>query len=624
MLRRFAPPSRVLVLVSLGVAGIAGCAVEDTSPVDGPEPNEPLGRATSGITVGAAVGSTCSTSTVKGLSDQIIAQANCTSPGAFSQVPTLPNVTMGASVFPYLEKPARDAFVAAANAHPGMNLGINSMLRTIAQQYLLYHWYLNGQCGIGLAAVPGSSNHETGLAFDTSDAAAWKTALAAVGFKYFGAADPVHFDYVGPGATNEKGADVLAFQVLWNRNNPGDKIAEDGAWGPATEARMAASPADGFPMGADCATMSAGPDVTMAIGLDRAVDSFADGASAGVPDLFEGDATSIAVTLKNTGGAAADVTIGVEVDDAFSLDDYLIESDWMNMGAFQTNEANSAPTNPAHGPVGASATLDLHQLSPGESKRVTFPLRALAYSVDQAKTPGVRVFVKEIPGIYSEDAYGGAVTNPTDPQSWNGGRLEIAQGADVYARTRWEWGSDRLEGWQPSDGSTVAVVDGSLELTAKDASAYARGPDTSFAATDAPFLHLRAKRAGGTALARVAFLTDPSQSIVDAPAFNIDLPADGAYHEITIDTSTDARFAGKIHGLVILPSAASLDVDYLRADAGGAPTPNDPLPGDPSSAAKSGGCACGVTTSDASPAPLGLVGLLAVTLSRRRRRRATR
>jgi hypothetical protein len=36
------------------------------------------------------------------------------------------------------------------------------MLRTVAQQYLLYTWYQNGQCGIGLAAKLGNSNHETG------------------------------------------------------------------------------------------------------------------------------------------------------------------------------------------------------------------------------------------------------------------------------------------------------------------------------------------------------------------------------------------------------------------------------------------------------------------------------
>ena len=32
-----------------------------------------------------------------------------------------------------------------------------------------------------------------------------------------------------------RGADVLAFQRLWNRNHPGDAIDEDGLYGPAVD-----------------------------------------------------------------------------------------------------------------------------------------------------------------------------------------------------------------------------------------------------------------------------------------------------------------------------------------------------------------------------------------------------
>ena len=45
---------------------------------------------------------------------------------------------------------------------------------------------------------------------------------------------------------------MKAFQRLWNRNHPGDKIATDGAWGPQTEARMNKAPAGGFAKGAQC------------------------------------------------------------------------------------------------------------------------------------------------------------------------------------------------------------------------------------------------------------------------------------------------------------------------------------------------------------------------------------
>lgn len=618
---------RIAVGLSLGAAAVfgatTGCSVEEPAAE---AQGEPLGQAESAITVANAVSQSCSTIVVKGLSDQIIAQANCISPGAFSKVPVLPNVTMASTVFPYLEKPARDAFVSAANAHPGMSLSVNSMLRTVAQQYLLYHWYLNGTCGIGLAAVPGNSNHETGLAFDTSDQAAWKSAFTAQGFKWFGSADPVHFDYVGPGATNEKGTDIQAFQILWNKNNPNDTIAEDGAWGPATEARMAASPVDGFPIGADCGTTTSGPDVGLAVEIGGASDTFADGDSMGIADLYEGGHATVSVSLKNGGGSAATtVVIGVEVDGAFSLDDYLIESDWMNGGMFQTNEANSATANPAHGALGAAAVLDLHQLSPGETKRVTFPLTALAYSVTESKAPSVRVFVKEIPGVYAQDQYGGAVQNPKDPQSFNGGRLEIAEQADVYARTRWEWQSNRLEGFTASQGASVAVVDGSLELSGGSGIPYAKSPDTSFDAKTVPFLKLRAKRSGGSGDARIAFLTDASMSILDAPAFKIDFPADGAFHELSIDTSSDPRFTGVIHGLGLVPfdgSAGTFDVDYLKAAPSGDLGPGNGNPSDPTGSTKSdASCSCEVTgEASTRPSLSFLASLIGIAAARRRRR----
>jgi 3D (Asp-Asp-Asp) domain-containing protein len=247
-----------LLLISGSSAAGAGCVaaapeepLEDEQEVDGQEPEED-GAAFSGSTVADAVSGSCATSSVKGLSLQIIEEGACIEPDAYVEVPALPNVSFGASVFPYLEKPARDALVKALESKPGTTLGFNSMLRTVAQQYLLYRWSQLGKCGIGLAAKPGNSNHETGLAFDTSQYSAWKTTLQANGFKWYGNSDKPHFDYVGPGAVSYKGVDVKAFQRLWNRNNPSDLIEEDGVWGPMTEARMKKSPAAGFPIGAEC------------------------------------------------------------------------------------------------------------------------------------------------------------------------------------------------------------------------------------------------------------------------------------------------------------------------------------------------------------------------------------
>ncbi len=254
--------SSLVVLSSIATLGMVGCAA--TSPqeldsteaeADGPEPAEVVDTgsdAVSGGTVAQARDNSCTTTSVKGLSAQIIAEGNCISAGAYAKIPSRANLTLGSAVFPFLEKPARDQLVASLDAHKDTHLTINSALRTIAQQYLLYSWYQGGRCGIKLAAKPGNSNHETGLAFDTSEASTWRSSLEGHGFHYFGSADPVHFDYTGSGSVNHKGLDVKAFQRLWNANHPGDKIAEDGEWGPNTALRMSKSPAAGFASGPSC------------------------------------------------------------------------------------------------------------------------------------------------------------------------------------------------------------------------------------------------------------------------------------------------------------------------------------------------------------------------------------
>ncbi len=262
-----ARPTQIRVLaVAAALAAtpvFAGCiaeappeelAGEAEGTPESPEPIDTVDEAVAGSTVAQAAASSCSTSSVKALSLQIIAEARCLNPDAYVPITKTSNVTFGSAVFAYLEKPARDRLVSALNANPSKSMTINSALRTVVQQYMLYNWYQNGRCSISLAAKPGASNHETGLALDVSQYSSWKTILQNKGFKWLGSGDPVHFDYAGTGAVSYKGLDVKAFQRLWNRNNPGDAISVDGAWGPQTEARMKKSPAGGFAKGATCGT----------------------------------------------------------------------------------------------------------------------------------------------------------------------------------------------------------------------------------------------------------------------------------------------------------------------------------------------------------------------------------
>lgn len=208
---------------------------------------EYMATATMDTVSGVAASTACTTAAIRGLSDQIVDEMNCIRSGLMTNV-TGYNVSLGGAALPYMQNAAAAALNRATSGRS--RLSINSTLRTVAQQWILYNWYQTGRCGVSLAAKPGTSNHEDGLAFDTSEYASWKSTLASYNYQWLGSSDPVHFDFAGMGGLDPKG--VLAFQRLWNHNNPADRIGEDGAYGPQTEARIKKSPRLGFAMGATC------------------------------------------------------------------------------------------------------------------------------------------------------------------------------------------------------------------------------------------------------------------------------------------------------------------------------------------------------------------------------------
>ncbi|MBW2460548.1 MAG: M15 family metallopeptidase [Deltaproteobacteria bacterium] len=253
----------LVVPVALGCAGSAGMDA-GVPPTDGAAGcfgapatglsgrSDAVGAARQALTIDSLVATGCTTTVVADLSEQLIGELECLMPGQMARIDADPSLALGSAVFPWLQRPAAEALIRAAAG--GGTLRLNSGLRTLPQQYLLYRWYQAGRCGISLAASPGTSNHESGVAIDVSDYATWQGRLEAEGFAWFGAGDAVHFDYRGAGATDLRGLSVLAFQRLWNRNHPEDLIEDDGLYGPDTESRLALSPAEGFAMGATCGT----------------------------------------------------------------------------------------------------------------------------------------------------------------------------------------------------------------------------------------------------------------------------------------------------------------------------------------------------------------------------------
>ncbi|TNV76645.1 hypothetical protein FGO68_gene4404 [Halteria grandinella] len=103
------------------------------------------------------------------------------------------------------------------------------------------------QCGQTLpVARPGTSNHEGGVAIDVPNHGYWASILTSNGWGYpYPSSDPVHFEY-GPAASEYARKNLLAFQRLWNRHNPGRRIDEDGIYGHDTANALFDSPCSGW------------------------------------------------------------------------------------------------------------------------------------------------------------------------------------------------------------------------------------------------------------------------------------------------------------------------------------------------------------------------------------------
>ena len=87
-----------------------------------------------------------------------------------------------------------------AAAADGVALILNSGFRTMKEQEYLYDCYLSKKCNSGnLAAKPGFSNHQNGIALDIKDPSAkWLYAHArSYGFENTVPSEPWHWEYAG-------------------------------------------------------------------------------------------------------------------------------------------------------------------------------------------------------------------------------------------------------------------------------------------------------------------------------------------------------------------------------------------------------------------------------------------
>jgi uncharacterized protein (TIGR03382 family) len=299
------------------------------------DPDEHYSQIESYATVASYSTSTCSTAVVRGLSLQIADEVGCANPTGLVKFAAGGNLQITSNaVLPYLSARARTDLMDVAKSR---TVQVNSAFRTVAQQYLLYRWYQLGRCGITAAATPGRSNHESGRALDLANYSSLIGPMGTQGWSHSVPGDPVHFDHLA--SPDIRGRDVAAFQRLWNRNHPNDKIAEDGVYGPQTEARLRQAPAEGFAIGASCAPGARSLDVVAVNGPDR------------VPPQQR---VHYAITVKNAGTVAWPASTKLQL--AIATSSSLYDESWASPTVIATL---GSPIEP-----GKTGTIDFDVTTP--------------------------------------------------------------------------------------------------------------------------------------------------------------------------------------------------------------------------------------------------------------------
>ena len=331
---------------------------------------EELSETSQAATVSSYLTGTCSTAVVLGLSKQIADEVGCINPtGLVRFTPSTKIQTTSSAVLPYLGAKAKTALTSASTKS---TIQINSAYRTVAQQYLLYRWKQAGRCGISAAATPGRSNHESGRALDLANYSTARSAMTGSGWTWFGSGDPVHFDHNA--SADIRGTDVRAFQRLWNRNNPGDKIAEDGAYGPQTEARIRMAPATGFAKGAGCLA---------------AAEYQADVVQVDGPDRVEPQATAhYRVTIQNNSGMDWPATTELRLATATSSP--LHDDSWLSASVIATLG------NPV--PAGTMGEVSFDVTTPAATEETPI-FEELVLSAGAMQLGGVHLSLTVVPGM---------------------------------------------------------------------------------------------------------------------------------------------------------------------------------------------------------------------------------
>ena len=362
--------SRLHSIVLVVGLSLSGCGLDADE--------EQLSQVESYATVQSYTTSTCSTAVVIGLSKQIADEIGCANPTGLTKFIAGGKLQITSNaVLPYLSATAKQDLMDVTATS---TVQINSAFRTVAQQYLLYQWYQLGRCGITAAATPGNSNHESGRALDVANYSSLVSAMSAQGWSHDVPGDPVHFDHLT--SPDIRGRDVLAFQKLWNRNHPGDMIAEDGDYGPGTESRLRQAPSEGFPIGPSCAPGGLDLDVVSVDGPDRASPQ---------------TRVHYAITIKNAGTASWPATTKLQLQAGTSSP--LYDTSWTSQTVIATLGAPIA--------AGKTGTIDFDVTTPATDAELPV-MQELTLDDGGTKFGDINLALTVVPGMTGDESGDGS------------------------------------------------------------------------------------------------------------------------------------------------------------------------------------------------------------------------
>jgi len=239
----------------------------------------------------------------------------------------------------------------------------------------------------------------------------WKSYQASKGWQAYSGSNP-HTDHVH-------------FSFSWNGANKKTSFWSAPS-APSAPATPTPTPDPGHPL------MTITSRITSIPGQAR--DACALKTSAQVFDWWVGQKTEIQVDVKNSGAAVAkNVRVGLAArSPQLRVASWSILSNWKSGGGFVTNDTDKLQTIPRSNP-GASFTLWLGAMSPGETKRIVLTARADKGSLALSGHAYLRAWVAHVDQYYDKPGYAAKFTNTKSLQKQNGGNLRHASLTDVLA-----------------------------------------------------------------------------------------------------------------------------------------------------------------------------------------------